>query len=106
MLEIAPAMHDFGTVARDQTVMQQFKVKNTGGSASGSLDMKLMNGTVDPDAFAIDSSTCDSTLEPDATCDLEIRFVTNVIGAHQGLLTATASPSRMASAELKATAIP
>jgi hypothetical protein len=103
MLEITPAVHDFGTVAKDQPVMQQFKVKNTGGSASGSLDMKLMNGTLDPDGFAIASNSCDSTLEPDDTCEMEIRFSANVVGVHQGLLTATASPGGMASAELKAT---
>ena len=96
-------MHDFGTVAKDQPVTQQFKVKNTGGSASGSLDMKLMNGALDPDAFASAFNSCDSTLEPDATCEMEIRFSANVVGAHRGLLTATASPGGMASAELKAT---
>jgi hypothetical protein len=103
MLEFTPAVHDFGMVAKDQSVTHRFRVKNTGGSASGSLDMKLMNGTLDPDAFAIDSNTCDSDLEPDATCEIEIRFVANVIGLHRGLLTATASPGGMASAELKAT---
>jgi hypothetical protein len=103
MLEITPAVHDFGMVMKDNTVTHHFTVKNTGGSASGSLDMKLMNGDLDPDAFASVANGCDSTLEPEATCEIEIRFAANVLGMHQGLLTATASPGGMASAELKAT---
>jgi hypothetical protein len=103
MLEITPAVHDFGMVTKDGTATQHFKVKNVGGSPSGSLDMKLMNGTLDPDAFASVSNGCDSTLEPEATCEIEIRFAANVLGMHEGLLTATASPGGMASAELKAT---
>jgi hypothetical protein len=90
-------------VTKDGTATQHFKVKNVGGSPSGSLDMKLMNGTLDPDAFASVSNGCDSTLEPEATCEIEIRFAANVLGMHEGLVTATASPGGMASAELKAT---
>ena len=67
--------------------------------------MKLMNGALDADAFASVSNGCDSTLEPEATCEIEIRFAANVLGMHEGLLTATASPGGMASAELKATVI-
>jgi hypothetical protein len=103
LLEITPAVHDFGMVTKDGTATQHFKVKNVGGSPSGSLDMKLMNGTLDPDAFASVSNGCDSTLEPEATCEIEIRFAANVLGMHEGLVTATASPGGMASAELKAT---
>lgn len=103
MLEITPTIHDFGTVAKDQTVTEHFTVKNVGGAMSGSLDIKLMNGTLDLDAFASVANGCDGALEPDATCDIEIRFFANVAGVHQGLLTATASPGGMASADLKAT---
>src|SRR5690242_11053198 len=105
LLEITPAVHDFGMVKKDDTVTHHFVVKNTGGAPSGSLDMKLMNGALDADAFASVANGCDSTLEPEATCDIEIRLAANVLGMHEGLLTATASPGGMASAELKATVI-
>ena len=105
-MEITPAIHDFGTVTKDATVPQHFTVKNTGGSPSGSLDMKLMNGALDADAFAMVSNGCESALEADATCEVEIRFAANVVGVHQGLLTAAASPGGMASAEIKATVVP
>jgi hypothetical protein len=106
MLEITPAIRDLGMVTKDSTITMHFTVKNTGGSPSGSLDMKLMNGTLDENAFATVSNGCESALEADATCEVEIRFAANVVGVHQGLLTATASPGGMASAEIKATVVP
>jgi hypothetical protein len=105
MLEISPAVRDLGMVVKDTQLPHHFTVKNTGGSPSGSLDMKLITSTLDPNAFATVANGCDGILEPDATCDFEVRFVATVVGVHQALVTATASPGGMASGELKATVI-
>lgn len=102
LLELRPVTHDFGHVAKDEIKTHIFTVTNAGQQPSGSLDVKVMNGTLDPDAFAIVANGCESSLEPAATCEIEIRFFANVLGTHEGLLTAGASPGGMASCELKA----
>lgn len=105
-LQITPLTHDFGNVPKDMIVTTFFMVKNTGGQPTGAFDVKLMNGNLDPDAFAMVSNGCETSMEPEAMCEMEIRFFANVLGMHQGLLTVSASPGGTVSAELKATGVP
>jgi uncharacterized repeat protein (TIGR02543 family) len=89
-LEITPATHDFGDVAMDTpSGTLVLTVENTGGSASGTLDVALD----DPARFAIVDDTCDGeVLAPAATCTLRIQFRPDQVGQATASVTVTGDP--------------
>src|SRR5215471_15262778 len=76
---------DYGMVNVGQTVSQQFTLTNTGGSATGRLNISLM----DSGSFAISSDACTGTaLGPAKSCAVTVAFAPTMAGAENTTLTA------------------
>src|SRR5690348_13774644 len=76
---------DYGMVNVGQTASQQFTLTNTGGSATGRLNISLMA----PGSFAITSDACTGTaLGPRKSCAVTVAFAPTMAGAENTTLTA------------------
>ncbi len=100
VLSISPSLLDFGLfVTNEESASQPFVVTNVGIATTGPLAQSL--GGANGSQFNITSSTCDgTTLAPNASCTIELRFAPTIEGLDQGSLDVTASPGGTASATL------
>jgi len=79
-LAFTPSPFDYGQVAAGQAASRTFTLANTGGQATGRLQVRLAGSA----AFAITGDTCHS-LAPGKTCSVTVRFTP----AGSGTVTAT-----------------
>ncbi len=68
-LAFTPSPFDYGQVAAGQAASRTFTLANTGGQATGRLQVTLAGSA----AFAITGDTCHS-LAPGKTCSVTVRF--------------------------------
>ncbi|MBL9016285.1 MAG: choice-of-anchor D domain-containing protein [Myxococcales bacterium] len=108
-LSIAPATHDYGSVAiQTNSPYQDFVVTNTGGVASG-VPTVALNGT-NASEFNIanpPNGGCTAALAPGASCTIQVRFSPVIVSmiAKQATLDVGASPGGNVSAALSGFAI-
>ena len=105
LVSINPSLQNFGSVVRNQqSSTQTFTVTNTGGVATGALGSTLA-GT-DQGQFTIVSGNCEGVaLNPNATCNIVVRFDPTTVGAKGAQLNVTGTPGNTASATLLGTGI-
>jgi hypothetical protein len=98
-IALTPSAHDYGTIDPNTTASQTFVLKNTGGSATGALTVKLTGSS----SFARTSDSCTGTaLGPKKQCSVTVRYAPTTAGSSDsGTLTVSAKkPSAGASAAL------
>ena len=104
-LTITPTPWGFGAIVEGgSSSPRTFVVKNTGGSASGTISTDL----VDTTNFTIVSDTCDgATLAAAAQCTIEARFdpAASTGGAINTTLSVSATPGGTAAASLSGTGL-
>jgi hypothetical protein len=72
---------DFALVDLDDSATHVFTLANVGEATATAL-----GPTVAPSPFAITSTDCGATLEPDASCEIEVAFAPQTIGPFKGTL--------------------
>ena len=83
----SPTSFDYGTVRVGNTAAQQFRLTNTGGSATGALTV-LMAGSA---AYAITANACtDTALGAGKSCLVTVEYGPRTAGSDTATLTASA----------------
>ena len=98
-LAIQPAQFDFQTVAVGQSASATFTVTNTGGAATGVVDVLGFSGS--DSAFLVPAATdlCSgNTLTAGATCTFQVRFQPTVGGIFSEVVQLAADPGGQVSA--------
>lgn len=100
-LAFTPGSQDYGTVASGT---HSFVLKNTGGSATGALNVSLSGSA----AFTKTADTCTAvSLGPNKSCSVTVQYFANGYGIFTATLTATSKkPLATATASLQATTKP
>jgi hypothetical protein len=105
-LTVVPTPHEFATTFVGDTESQMFTVTNVSGRESGMVTLAL--GGPDASQFMIEAGTdlCSgTTLAPDSSCTVEVRFAPSIAGEHAAYLEASASPGGTSQAALSGTAV-
>jgi hypothetical protein len=95
---LTPESHDFQTVPVGMSRTHIFELQNTGGQYSGTPSISLMGGP--EDVFRIIDNQCETALEPESRCTVEVQFTPAAPGAVGALLEAEASPGGKVSSQL------
>ena len=97
-LDITEASHDFTKLAIDATpTTHTFTVKNTGQVATG-VATPSITGTAN--TYSVMSTTCNSALAANATCNVVVKFDPATVGSKPATLVVTGSPGGSDSATL------
>jgi hypothetical protein len=99
---LSPDMFDFQTVPVGMSRSHVFQLKNTGGQISGTPSISLTGGSPDM-IFLIIDNQCETSLEPEASCPIEVQFTPMAAGAQGVLLEAEAAPGGRVSSQLDGT---
>lgn len=106
---VTPSEYDFGSVVADSTSdAQTFVVTNTGGVASGALDVSVANvsgGQFLRDAGGQDCVNGQTSLAPGASCEVSISFAPAGAGASEGSLTVTSDLAGSSGLSLRGTGL-
>jgi hypothetical protein len=102
---MTPSTYDFGSIGQGSTSAQQtFTVKNTGGSASGTVAV-----TIDgPNAkdFALASNGCTAAVQAGATCTFALAFTPSSAAAEAAKITVSAPSVTPVTAAVTGTGLP
>ena len=98
---LTPESHDFQTVPVGMSRTHIFELRNTGGQYSGTPSISLMGGP--EDVFRIIDNLCETALEPQGRCTIEVQFTPAAPGPVGALLEAEASPGGKVSSQLDGT---
>lgn len=103
-LRVSPTMSDFApTEARRTSAPFAFVVTNEGTAASGLIE-KHIDGA-DALSFMISSDSCTASLRPQASCTIELTFM-SPYGSRAARLVMSAVPGGELAATLEGTAVP
>ena len=103
LLGFTPSPYDYGQVPTGQTAAQTFTLANSGGQATGPLTVTMAGSG----AFTTTGDTCTGTsLAPDKSCTVSVRFAPTSVAAAATTLTATSkTPAATATDALTGTGV-
>jgi hypothetical protein len=104
-LTIAPTTEDFGAVTSGQTsTPTPFTIRNSGGTATGSLNVSITGS--DNVHFSLAQDHCTGQpLVAGGSCQVQVVFAPTAVGARSATLTASAPMGGTATAQLTGTAV-
>jgi hypothetical protein len=98
---LTPESHNFQTVPQGMSGARTFTLENLGDVGSGTPSVTLA-GASDGN-FQIASNQCETSLDPQTSCTIEIQFSPSTAGAQSALLEVEAAPGGRVSAQLDGT---
>jgi hypothetical protein len=85
-MSLSPSSDDFGDTNLASPATRQYSVTNTGQAPLPMPALALSGGA----AYTIDSTTCNGTLDPGASCGFTVKFAPAAVGSQSAMVTATA----------------